>query len=305
MRVLIAVDGSAGSFAAIDQVAPLLRAAQDEVALFCHPPQVKVRSKSVSSDILAGAEDSFANLIFAKDRQRIGAELGARTHTILGQQDARRGVVVAAQQWSADLIVVGARGLNALERLMLGSVSRAIVHSSDIPVWVARPRLEPAGRDWRVLLASESPEAASRPAGLLGQFAWPPTTAFTIMTVIPSIFAGCVPDWLQQQARSPDVEAIVQRWASEHEAEMRHNVARMREFVENLPALLSNAQPLVAEGEPAHSILAVAAREKHDLVVVGTKQKWSRGNALLGRVSEAVLNHAECSVLIVPRPEAP
>jgi nucleotide-binding universal stress UspA family protein len=305
MRVLLAVDGSDGSFEAIDQVAPLLRSDRDEVALYSHPPQVQVRIKNVARDVLEGAEESFANLIFAKARKRLGNQFEEKAHTILGHQDARRGVVVAAQQWSADLIVVGARGLNAFERLLLGSVSRAVVHASTIPVWVARPRGSGSGRGWKVLLASESPATARRPATLLEQFAWPQNTEFTVMTVLASIFAGRVPDWLQQQARSPDVESIVQRWASEHDAEMRDNVAKVKELVESLRPPLSTARPLVTEGEPTASILATAARDKHDLIVVGSHQNRSTGGVILGSVSEAVLNSAGCSVLLVPHLEAP
>ena len=98
MRVLITVDGSEPSFEAIDQIAPLLSEPQDEVALYCHPPQVRVRSSNISRDILAGAEESFASLIFVKARQRLGTKFAEKTHTILGHQDARRGGDTGSQR---------------------------------------------------------------------------------------------------------------------------------------------------------------------------------------------------------------
>jgi len=305
MRVLFAVDGSDGSFAAIEQVAPLLRDPQDEVALYCHPPQVRVNSKNHLDELLNSTEATFAELIFSKARTRLGPELADKAHTIVGHQDARRGLIVAAQQWSADLIVVGARGLNAFQRLLLGSVSRAVVHASHIPVWVARPRKNDPGRGWRVLLSSESPATAKRPAQLLGKFFWPHDTLFNVLTVNVSVFAGRVPDWLQQQARSPDVDAMVQKWAREHDAELRDNVAKMKAFVEDLPAPLSKAEPMVIEGEPTTSILAAASGNDCDLIVVGSHQKRSIDSMILGSVSETVLNHADCSVLIVPHQQAP
>ncbi len=305
MRVLLAVDGSDGSFEAIRQIAPLLREDHDEVALYCHPPQIRVHSARAPEEVVDAARQTLAETVFAEARRRLGAKLGAMAHTIVGHQDPKRGINLAAQQWAADLIVLGARGLSVFERLLLGSVSRAVVHAAQIPVWVARPWLDGPTRPPRVLLASESPDSARRSAELVNLLAWPEGTSFTVMTVIASIFAGRVPDWLQQQARGPDVEAMVQAWSREHDEETRTITSRMSELVASLPPPLHGAQTVVAEGEPAHLIISAAAREKCDLVVVGTRQKWSIASAVLGSVCEAVLNHAPSSVLVVPRLEAP
>jgi nucleotide-binding universal stress UspA family protein len=104
------------------------------------------------------------------------------------------------------------------------------------------------------------------------------------------------------QARSPEVEAMVQNWAREHEEEVRANVERMQQFCRELPAPCRDCQTLVVEGEPATEILAAIAREKIDLVVLGIKRKRAFAQAILGSTSEAVLNHAPSSVLLVPQP---
>ena len=79
----------------------------------------------------------------------------------------------------------------------------------------------------------------------------------------------------------------------------------MRDFAHALPAGLDCQEPLVAEGEPAAQILAAIAREAVDLVVIGVKHKHSIADAIFGSTSEAVLNHASCSVLLVPHAETP
>jgi nucleotide-binding universal stress UspA family protein len=48
-------------------------------------------------------------------------------------------IVQLASDLRADLIVVGSHGKNLLERVMLGSVSQAIVHKAPCAVLVARP----------------------------------------------------------------------------------------------------------------------------------------------------------------------
>jgi nucleotide-binding universal stress UspA family protein len=305
MRVLFAVDGSAGSFGAIGQVAPLLKPDRDQVALYCRPPEFVVRSGHVEKGVLATVRDGLANAVFTEAGKRLPAQLRENLQPIIGQQDPRYGINVAAEQWSANLIVMGARGLNVLGRLVLGSVSRAVVHAAKCPVWIGRPRPRDALQTPRVLVACECAESGKNLVEVLDRLAWPEGTGFTAVTVVPSIFAGRVPDWLQQQARSAEVEAMAQAWAREHDEDLRTRLASLQAFVEGLAPPLRAMRPVVEEGEPAHLILETAASESSTLVVVGTRRSRSLGSIILGSTSEAVLNHADCSVLVVPHWESP
>ncbi len=300
MKVFIAVDGSAGSFEAVSQIGPLLTAKNDQIALYCAAPQVRLKSFHLDPDVLARAQSGVAEAVFEETRKRLPEAMQSRVQTITGEHDARHGISQAADTWGADLVAVGARGLGMLERMLLGSVSRAVVHQSSAPIWVARPRPDGTDRALNVLLACESPELGRTAAQLLGRLAWPADTRCTTLSVIQSIFAGRVPDWLEQQARGPDVEAMVQAWAKEHDEERRCCQTDMEQFVATLPPPLSASKVLVAEGEPAREVLAAIARENIDLVVLGSMHKRSVANIILGSTSEAVLNHATCSVLVVP-----
>jgi len=46
------------------------------------------------------------------------------------------GIIKEAENSEAEIIVMGARGLNALRRTFLGSVSDYVIHHSKIPVLV-------------------------------------------------------------------------------------------------------------------------------------------------------------------------
>lgn len=58
------------------------------------------------------------------------------TDVLFGSPDSR--IVETAEEWAADLIVVGSHGYNRWERLLLGSVSDSVVHHAPCSVLVIR-----------------------------------------------------------------------------------------------------------------------------------------------------------------------
>jgi nucleotide-binding universal stress UspA family protein len=53
--------------------------------------------------------------------------------------DPRTALLDAAEQESADLVVVGSRGLGSMRRLLLGSVSSALAEHIEVPVAIVPP----------------------------------------------------------------------------------------------------------------------------------------------------------------------
>ncbi len=62
-----------------------------------------------------------------------------------------------------------------------------------------------------------------------------------------------------------------------------------------------NAEFLVWEGDPGTSIAAAAEAENADMVVVGTRGRSGAERMILGSVSDHVVRHAPCPVLVVRR----
>ncbi len=304
MKVLFAVDGSEHSLAAVAQVGALLNAERDPLALFCAPPSKYFQLTTADSHVIERARQGLVDAIFAEARQRLPQALQAKAESIVADQhDARQGILAAADVWRADLIVVGARGLGRFERLLLGSVSRAIVHGSKVPVWVSRvAEGKQPGQTMQVLLTCEDPKQECKHADLLDKFTWPSGSVCHVLNAIPSLFAGKVPEWLQQQARSPDVEAMVQAWAREHDEDIAASRAALEAYTNGLPNVFSKYQAEVIEGEPSSVVLAQIAKEKVDVAFVGSHAKSRLSSALLGSTSDAVLNHAPCSVVVAPLP---
>jgi nucleotide-binding universal stress UspA family protein len=56
---------------------------------------------------------------------------------------------------------------------------------------------------------------------------------------------------------------------------------------------------LIWEGDPGESIVEAARAERADLIVVGSHGRSGVGRALIGSVSDHVVRHAPCPVLVV------
>ena len=79
-------------------------------------------------------------------------------------------------------------------------------------------------------------------------------------------------------------------------AELEREVAEARALLEKRGV---EASGVVKPGIPAGVILEEAGRRGADLIVVGTGRKKVAERLILGSVSDEVLHHAACSVLVV------
>jgi nucleotide-binding universal stress UspA family protein len=253
--------------------------------------------------MLKRARDALATAAFDEVRSRVPQSMRASIHTVVGEQTPSRGLLLAADEWRADMIAVGARGLGPLERLMLGSVSTSVVHAANIPVLVARSNPQRKAGGLRILLACDGSPVSQHAAELLARFTWPPDATGTVVVVIESMFAGELPEWLVKQVRDTNTEAFAQAWVKEHDSEREAKKQEMLAYRRQLPESFQQSQPLVAEGHPAEQILRAIDTVDADLVVLGARGLGRWGRLLIGSTSEKVLAHAPCSVLIVRQPK--
>jgi nucleotide-binding universal stress UspA family protein len=68
----------------------------------------------------------------------------AQTHIRYGSPD--REIVELAEEIGAGLIVIGSRGLGAMKRALMGSVSDSVVRHAHCPVTVVRPQKAPTAQ---------------------------------------------------------------------------------------------------------------------------------------------------------------
>ncbi|HYX30931.1 MAG TPA: universal stress protein [Pyrinomonadaceae bacterium] len=146
MRILIGVDGSPYSDAALDEVAQRKWPEGSEIRVvhafqlpLAPTPEVWVLQQDYYEKINREIEtqsDAIVQAAIGKLRSRPGSSLTIEGKAILGS--AKRVLLDEAESWNADLIVVGSHGYPTWERLLLGSVSQAVVSHAKCSVEVVR-----------------------------------------------------------------------------------------------------------------------------------------------------------------------
>ena len=84
----------------------------------------------------------------AEEKARIGEAIenaigrlkgtGLKVSKVIKQDDARQSLLDEAEQWGADCIFVGAHGMSAIERLLIGSVAFYVATHAPCSVEVVR-----------------------------------------------------------------------------------------------------------------------------------------------------------------------
>lgn len=142
MRILVAVDGSTESQLAVDTAA-----AQR------WPAGTAVRAVSVwQMPYVLAASEGLGGIAF----QQVGEQLEAAAKRATGaavealkrvaqladakvrQGDPKREIVAEAEEWGADLILLGSQGRTGIDRFLLGSVAEYVVRHAPCSVEVTR-----------------------------------------------------------------------------------------------------------------------------------------------------------------------
>jgi nucleotide-binding universal stress UspA family protein len=135
MKIVVGYDGSDPAKHALDRVATY-GTGDDEVTL------VTVAELHARAGVTEGAHLDPSELPrreqALEEAKAALAERGLQADAVVGQGDPGEAIVQIANDRSADLIIVGHRGLNPFERLLLGSVSSKVVHRATCDVLVVR-----------------------------------------------------------------------------------------------------------------------------------------------------------------------
>lgn len=147
-RILVATDGSPTADATIDLIASssLFANATVRVMSVTDPgmpwwtgasPVDGMVAAQVYSDMIDAARDH-AREVAAQAAERLGSEVAVEEAAHRGG-DVPTAILAEAAAWNADIVAVGSRGLGMVRRLLLGSVSRDVLHHAPMSVLIVKP----------------------------------------------------------------------------------------------------------------------------------------------------------------------
>ncbi|MHA3115510.1 universal stress protein [Acinetobacter sp. ANC 4635] len=140
-HILVPVDGSETSLAAVKQASSIAKAFSSKVTAVCVlavDPFVAVEFVNTDqfiNDYVAKAKEEIQEIL--EQAKALFAQEGVTAETqILEGQTIHKEIVEATKELGADLIVIGSHGRKGIKKLFLGSVTQAILSESTVPVLV-------------------------------------------------------------------------------------------------------------------------------------------------------------------------
>ncbi len=158
MKILIATDGSDFSKAAIDKACEMLVGDGDNpikiIAVYEEAAGTGAEPFGVSIEYIREMENvahqqatEFAGEAEEAIRARFTDSSIVITTKIVKGTSAGRAIVEEAQDWAADLIVVGSHGYGFWGRALLGSTSDKVIHLAPCSVLIVRKKPDINGSD--------------------------------------------------------------------------------------------------------------------------------------------------------------
>ena len=311
MRILIGYDGSESADVALDD----LRGAglpREVEALIVSVSDGLVNPSSSIADIAGSAVTSrrvTAAIAVARDQsaqaleeaKEFAAKAGDRVRSYFRDWKIRaEGIpgrpatelINKADEWKADLVVVGSHGRSALGRFMLGSVSKKVVTDSHHSVRVVRGTVKPdGGLPPKIMIGVDGTPEAEQAVRAVGMRVWPEQTEVRIIAVddgtSPARLSGVLP-----------TAAAMIRSSNEKVSESSRLMA---EWAENeLRAIGLQVSVAVEKGDPQRILIDEAQKWGADSIFVGGRKfSGALERFRLGSVSTALVTKAHCSVEVV------
>ena len=299
MKILLAVDGSRYSDAEAELVAGITWPAGTTVRVLAVVAE-RLPLLGIGPDAQRMVDETLVDI---RQQEWVAAEaiavrvadrLRAFDLTIEAQVSEGRPaemILEHAEALSADLIVIGAKGLSAPDEFRLGATAHKLVHYADCPVLVTRSPVR--AQSLSTILATDGSPEAGQAAEFLCALSLPQWAEVTVVSVAEAD-GGIVPAFRSDEHHSAAnvPEALRQTVLDAAEACMAETVVKLRDC----GAQVGGAARF---GHPADEILSAARNQEADMIIVGARGRTRATRFRLGGVAQKVVRYAPCSVLVV------
>ncbi len=216
------------------------------------------------------------------------ARRGVRCDSLIREGHPTQQISAAVRQFHADRVLVGTKSRSKLGKLLLGSVAEQVLRSVYLPVITVGPEahLPVASGEERVVLHATSLRETSRPSAALACLAaMTKNERLLLVHVLPSL---------------SEMERRGLPAAMRSSAMLELRILAAQAGADSCAAV----EPVVAHGNPAIEILALADERRANLIVLGATEGSALENLARDRTVYRVLAHARCPVLTLREPQA-
>ena len=263
-KILLATDGSEFSEGAVREAIYLAEKCSSHLTAI-DVVEANVEFAAHAPGIVQKQEKEARQVLEAVKNKAVASGVDCEIETHTGES-VYQIIVDEARKKRVELIVMGRRGMTGLKRVAMGSVTARVVGHAPCDVLVV-PRECPI--EFHTILAATdgSPhgEAAAAEAIKIARKVGGSLIAFS-----------AAPSEDKADAANGNVQKVKQMASAEGVA----------------------CETMTAIGKPFARIIETAIDRKADLIVVGCHGKGTLGKLLMGHVTDRVIGHSRCAVLV-------
>jgi nucleotide-binding universal stress UspA family protein len=289
-KVLLATDGSEEALLAATAAAGLSTMTGSELHVLTVGPEYpyyELPDYPARFEEVVEAQRREAKEVLDEQVRKIEESGGTveEAHLEMGVPPGRT-IVHVGEKLGAGLVVVGSRGRGPMKRAVMGSVSSSVVHHAHCPVLVVRgeERDYPPGRILLALDGSEESTAAARTAVELADHLESELHVVHVGELKPVYH----PERHGYHALHEELQERAQRLLDEQANEVRSAGGTV-------------AKAHLMMGRPDEEIVVLGEEIAAGLIVTGSRGLGGIRRALMGSVSNSVVRHAHCPVMVVRR----
>lgn len=296
MRILCAVDGSEYSQWGVQALEAFADREPEQVTLLHvvdKPALQSLTGKNPLSERRTLAAMEKAGVILLRDAARSAhvalgqAATAPRTkfQTVLAHGPLANTIVKHARRLKVGLIVMGSRGLSDIQGFLVGSVSRQVASTAACSVLVVK---QPMPKLLHVTLAVDDSKPSRAAAKFLRSRILPESATVTILTSVESPVTDFAARYLSESQLAELKQPVMER------ATALVNALR-DDFIKEGYSVVTQIQM----NHVIDTIVKYIEANHDQLLVIGARDLTKSERLHLGSVSESLLRHAPCSVLIV------
>jgi nucleotide-binding universal stress UspA family protein len=272
--LVVGVDGSAESIAALNTAAAIARARRCLLHVVSVLPSIHSLERSEALRV-ALRNSELSQLLCALE-----APADWSSEAVIGRPAGR--LCEIAERRDAELIVVGKRHHRSIDQLFGDETTLQVMRISSVPVLAVEESID---KQRTIVAAVDFSPSSARAARLaLDLLKLNGSGSLYLVFVEPPSDAGANQFKLAEESRFPG-DVVV--W--------------FRRFVESLgPHQGIHVEPVMLSGRAVAAVLEFAERVAADLVVAGSHSHGRLERFLLGSVSTGLVRDAGCPVLVVP-----